>query len=202
MEFPLFMSTLVYALGGFNGVLSNESTLTDPKGGYRMVSIGLPVFAILVYLLGGLLNASGFGTCSLILDCLPNGVPTYCVKVLLAIALIFTFPLGFSYALDVVETRVFNEKTKLRSRLILRLCFLIAICTVGVLVPDFSLFSNFAGSLLLSMLGFVLPALLYLFIKPHTTLWQKIGLITIAVFGGVYLIIGFIAAIWKATGKF
>jgi len=36
--FPLFMSTLVYAIGGFNGVLSNESTLADPSNGYKMVS--------------------------------------------------------------------------------------------------------------------------------------------------------------------
>ena len=30
-QFPLYFSTVVYALGGFNGVLANESTLTDPK---------------------------------------------------------------------------------------------------------------------------------------------------------------------------
>ena len=31
VSFPLFMSTFVYGIGSFNGVLSNESALKNPR---------------------------------------------------------------------------------------------------------------------------------------------------------------------------
>ena len=144
---PLFLTTLLYATGGFNGVISCEATLKNPRNSTLMVLIGHISYVFTVLAFGAILYVAGYSGCSVVLDCLPQGIPVDVVKVLLTVALLFTYPVGLSYALDVLEDFIFTEKTKLVVRYIVRTCLVVITCVIAAAVPDFSVFSNFVGAL-------------------------------------------------------
>ncbi|KAH3723158.1 Proton-coupled amino acid transporter 4 [Pelomyxa schiedti] len=98
-QLPLFLSTLLYAYGcGFNSVLACEGTLKKPSQAPAMAGIGFWLYALMVLAFGSIMYVSGYGTCSVVLDCLPPGIPITVVKVLLTLALLVTFPLGLNVA--------------------------------------------------------------------------------------------------------
>ena len=70
-QLPLFMTTYVYGIGGFNGVLGNAGSLAKPKQSHALVAITMPALATLYLPYAAITETAGRGTCDIILDCLP-----------------------------------------------------------------------------------------------------------------------------------
>ena len=217
--FPLFLTTLLYSTGGFNGAISCESTLKNPRNSTLLILIGHITYVFTIMTFGAILYVAGYSGCSIVLDCLPQGIPVDIVKVLLTIALLLTYPVGLSYGLDVLEDFLYTEKTRAVVRYIVRTCLVVITCVIAAAVPDFSVFSNFVGALrmylllvffslvVLPFVGFIIPSFLFFRLvmparwwhhlpadkKPHAH-FKRIGwalvLIALVTFGISFFVVG------------
>eukprot|EP01105_Mastigella_eilhardi_P012585 TRINITY_DN2876_c0_g1_i3.p1 TRINITY_DN2876_c0_g1~~TRINITY_DN2876_c0_g1_i3.p1 ORF type:complete len:388 (+),score=89.16 TRINITY_DN2876_c0_g1_i3:528-1691(+) len=208
---PIFLSNLLYALGGFSGLVGCESTLKRSQQAPAMMVTGMGVYSVGVLLFGSLLYAGGLGGCGVVLDCLPDEWPVLVVKCALTLALLLTHPLGLSYAVEMIEDVLFSPSTNRVVRCLVRSVLVAVTCIVAALVPDFSVFSSFVGSVLLPFCGFILPAFLYfsitgtrppferglLAVLRSKRTWVTIALLGLILFGCVFLVIGLYTALME-----
>eukprot|EP01105_Mastigella_eilhardi_P016234 TRINITY_DN3705_c0_g1_i1.p1 TRINITY_DN3705_c0_g1~~TRINITY_DN3705_c0_g1_i1.p1 ORF type:complete len:465 (+),score=108.32 TRINITY_DN3705_c0_g1_i1:34-1395(+) len=194
---PLFLTNVLYALGGYNGLVGCESTLQEPRNAKWLVLGGLSVYGLAVLLFGSLMYMSGLGRCTIVLDCLPDNWASYTVKSALTLALLFTHPLGLSYGVELLEDALFPPSTSRVVRCLVRTILVAVTCIVGALVPDFSLFSSFVGGALLPFCGFILPSFLFFRltgVRPTRLLsWDTLVCLFLAgmlLFGVAFVIIG------------
>lgn len=137
----------------------------------------------------------------------------YEYQALLIIVILFTFPVGLSYAIDVIDTRFFADAegaileddvdaaNKLGLQKTLVRSALVAIpCIVGAFVPDFAVFSNFVSSIFLSTLGFIFPPMFHYALtqanlngKARPVL-ESVEMLMIFCFGVFFFVAGLTAA--------
>lgn len=109
--------------------------------------------------------AAGFGTCEdsrIVTDCL-KGDEAVVVSVTLVVALFFTHALTLFPATEIVERKLFDPSdnstgTTWWCRLIRAVEVLLTVI-VGLMVDSFEKFSGLIGALMMSTVGFILPAL-------------------------------------------
>ncbi|KAH3765750.1 aromatic and neutral amino acid transporter [Pelomyxa schiedti] len=189
---PLFLSTLLYSCGSsFNSVISCESTLKKPGEASTMSMSGFTLYAFMILSFGAVMYASGYGGCSVVLDCLPPGPAITVVKLLLTLSLLLTYPLGLNIAHEGLEDEIFTPDTVAPVRCAVRTCLVILTCAVALLFPDFSVFSILVGSLVIPIVGFVVPPFLFfrlVLFQPDAKRdlkWKLLcaGMVSLIVFG-------------------
>eukprot|EP01105_Mastigella_eilhardi_P024288 TRINITY_DN6310_c0_g1_i1.p1 TRINITY_DN6310_c0_g1~~TRINITY_DN6310_c0_g1_i1.p1 ORF type:complete len:590 (-),score=118.73 TRINITY_DN6310_c0_g1_i1:9-1649(-) len=110
---PLFASSVVYAIGGFNAAISCESTLKEPRRAVPMTGIVMVTLPGAVMLYGLVMYLAGYGNCGIVLDCLPQrSLATMGVRAALTLALMLTYPLGLSFGLEGLEGALFARLRK------------------------------------------------------------------------------------------
>eukprot|EP01138_Halocafeteria_seosinensis_P015985 gb/GECG01016313.1/.p1 GENE.gb/GECG01016313.1/~~gb/GECG01016313.1/.p1 ORF type:complete len:716 (+),score=80.94 gb/GECG01016313.1/:1-2148(+) len=165
MSMIKFIATAVYSLEGINLVLPIESSLKDQRNAAKVIGWGTAAYTFLCALFGAFGYFVGFGTCEgsrIVTDCL-TGNEAVVVSVTLVIALFFTHALTLFPATEIVERKLFDPaddstRTLWWCRLIRVLEVLLTVI-VGLMVDSFEKFSGFIGALMMSTVGFILPAL-------------------------------------------
>jgi len=129
----------------------------------------------------------GYGKCNIVTDCLPPSPVTTVIKIALCVSLILTHPIILYPASQILENFLFRKQSRhlTLKRYSVRAAEVVLTCTIGLILPNFPIFSDFVGSILLTLIGFIIPPLLYIKLQSG-----KIGIIPIG-FNGLIITLGF-----------
>eukprot|EP01121_Diplochlamys_sp_Union-15-3_P008866 TRINITY_DN2380_c0_g1_i14.p1 TRINITY_DN2380_c0_g1~~TRINITY_DN2380_c0_g1_i14.p1 ORF type:complete len:379 (+),score=31.90 TRINITY_DN2380_c0_g1_i14:211-1347(+) len=205
---PLFVGTAVYSLEGINVVLPIQRSMKYPENATLVLNIGMAFLLFVIGSYGAFGYVVGYGKCDLITSCLPKGPLTNTIKAALCISLLATHPVTLYPASEILEEMIIKESitnTKrwktIAKRLGIRTVLVALTCIVGGVVPNFSIFSDFVGSIMISFVGFIFPTYLYIKVSNDLSLISKILHWFIAVIGLFVLGVGTYSAIKEATKK-
>lgn len=118
------------------------------------------------------------GECDIITGCLSEGASSKAVKIALVFSLTFTHPLTLYPATEIIEQALLPAEGSQKQTWLTRSCMgklgvewnrrlirsvqVLITVIIGYALPNFSLFADLVGSLMLAVVGFMCPALLYL----------------------------------------
>lgn len=193
---PLFFCTVLFSMEGIGVILPIENSMKNPKHflGYTGIFATAMYFVISISVVVGFVGYVKFGDDvqgSITLN-LPNSILAETVKILVAIAILFTYGLQVMAAADIIwkgvkpQCSVENESYVYY---LMRVCMIAGHITVAIIIPKLAPVISLIGAIGLTMLGLALPAL----IETLTfwegglgcgkwRLWKNIGIGILAVF--------------------
>uniref|UniRef100_A0A336LI99 CSON003694 protein n=1 Tax=Culicoides sonorensis TaxID=179676 RepID=A0A336LI99_CULSO len=195
-KFPLFFGTVLFALEAIGVILPLENEMKTPKSFVTKCGVlnTAMIFIVILYVGMGLFGYIAFGVDvqgSITLN-LPNQeILSQIVKGSLAFAIFITHALACYVAIDIVWT---DLKPRCKTHVLLKefatRTFLVLITFgLAVAIPNLELFISLFGSLCLSFLGLVAPALIDTAVfwnslgKYNWRLWRNLFLIIFGILG-------------------
>ncbi|XP_046993348.1 proton-coupled amino acid transporter-like protein CG1139 [Schistocerca americana] len=164
-RFPLFFSTVVFAMEGIGVVMPVENTMKHPQHflGCRGVLTIAMTIVILLYAFIGFFGylAYGEGTLGSVTLNLPQEPLGQAVKILIGLAIMFTYPLQFHVATEIVLKMVgdrVSQKRWNRFEYTLRVCVVLLTVGVAAAVPELGPVVSLVGAVCFSTLGLLCPA--------------------------------------------
>ncbi|KAK9892001.1 hypothetical protein WA026_017482 [Henosepilachna vigintioctopunctata] len=166
-QLPMFFGTAIFALEGIGVVMPLENNMKTPShfiGCPGVLNIGM-AFVVVLYSVTGFLGFLKYGplTESSITLNLPKDEPlAQSVKLMIALAIFFTYSLQFYVPMQIIWK---NVKTTLTSRpnlseYTIRICLVILTVVLAIAIPNLSGFISLVGAVCLSMLGLIFPAII------------------------------------------
>ncbi|CAH0629113.1 unnamed protein product [Chrysodeixis includens] len=164
-KWPLFLSTAIFAMEGINVVMPVENEMAKPQHFLGCPSV-LNVTMVFVAALYGVVGIFGYlkygeGVLGSITLNLPEGETlALTAKVLVAIAVLFTYCLQMYAPMDIIWTRI---KCRVRkdyhntSQIVLRTVSVVLTVVLAVAVPDLELLIGLVGAIFFSTLGLLIP---------------------------------------------
>lgn len=164
-EWPMFISTAIFAMEGINVVMPVENEMAHPEH-----FLGCPgilnftmTFVALLYSLVGLLGYVKFGNDvrgSVTLN-LPQGEPLAIAAItLVAVAVLFTYCLQMYVPVDIIWNRLQDKiivKYHNISQVVLRIICVGLSVIMAVVVPDLEILIGLVGAIFFSTLGLLTP---------------------------------------------
>lgn len=196
-RFPLYLSTVIFAMEGIGVVMPTENTMAKPThflGCPGVLLISMSIVVSLYTLLGffGYLRFGDDVTGSITLNLPMDEWPAILAKVLIILATYFSFALQYYVCIDItwkyLQPRI-NEKNTNMAILTIRFLGVLVITAVGVVMPMLEQVISLVGALFFSLLGVILPPVVEIIFR-----WERGGWF-ITIKNMLIIIFGFIAMI-------
>lgn len=164
-KWPLFLSTAIFAMEGINVVMPVENEMAKPQHFLGCPSV-LNVTMVFVAILYGVVGIFGYmkygdGVLGSITLNLPEGeILALTAKILVAVAVFFTYCLQMYAPMDIIWTRI---KIRIRkdyhniSQIVLRTLGVTLTVILAIAVPDLELLIGLVGAIFFSTLGLLIP---------------------------------------------
>ncbi|KAH8378789.1 hypothetical protein KR009_001364, partial [Drosophila setifemur] len=200
-EWPLFFGTVIFALEGIGVVMSLENDMRNPThfiGCPSVLNFGMGLVIALYTLVGffGFLKYGPETQASITLNLPLEDKLAQSVKLMIAIAIFFTFTLQFYVPVTILwkglEHKIRPEKQNI-SEYGLRVALVILCGAIAVALPNLGPFISLIGAVCLSTLGMIVPSVIELAVYHEDPgygrfkwrLWKNSGLILFGVVGFV-----------------
>lgn len=166
-EMPMFFGTAIFALEGIGVVMPLENNMKTPQhfiGCPGVLNIGM-FFVVCLYASTGFLGYLKYGdetsVGSITLN-LPQDEPlAQSVKVMIAVAIFFTYALQFYVPMEIIWKALknnFSESKRNLSNYAIRISLVVITVVLAILIPNLGGFISLVGAVCLSMLGLIFPA--------------------------------------------
>ncbi|XP_034134091.1 proton-coupled amino acid transporter-like protein CG1139 isoform X4 [Drosophila guanche] len=200
-EWPLFFGTVIFALEGIGVVMSLENDMRNPThfiGCPSVLNFGMGLVIALYTLVGffGFLKYGPDTEASITLNLPLDDKLAQSVKLMIAIAIFFTFTLQFYVPVSILwkglEHKIRPERQNI-SEYGLRVALVVLCGGIAVALPNLGPFISLIGAVCLSTLGMIVPATIELAVyhedpgygRFNWRLWKNSGLILFGVIGFV-----------------
>ncbi|XP_037938074.1 proton-coupled amino acid transporter-like protein pathetic isoform X3 [Teleopsis dalmanni] len=203
LEWPLFFGTVIFALEGIAVIMSLENEMKQPKhfiGCPSVLNIGMGLVIVLYIVLGffGYLKYGSNTEGSITLNLPVEEKLAQSVKVMIAIAMFFSFTLHFYVLFSIIWRRVKDsiaENKRTFTEYCLRIVLVIMCGVIAFALPNLGPFISLIGAVCLSTLGLMVPAIIELAVYYESPgfgcldwiMWKDIFLI---IFGFVGFLTG------------
>ncbi|XP_072941759.1 proton-coupled amino acid transporter-like protein pathetic [Epargyreus clarus] len=165
LEWPLFISTAIFAMEGINVVMPVENEMAHPEhflGCPGVLNTSMVLVVILYGIVGffGYLKYGDYVQGSITLS-LPEGEPlALTAKILVVIAVFFTYGLQMYAPMDILWIRVkgrISQKYHNLGQIVLRTASVMLTVILTIAIPDLELMIGLVGSVFFSTLGLFIP---------------------------------------------
>ncbi|XP_034238168.1 proton-coupled amino acid transporter-like protein CG1139 isoform X2 [Thrips palmi] len=163
---PIFFATVLFAMEGIGTVLPVENTMREPKrliGWNGVLTIAMVVVVVLFAGMGffGYLRYGEDVKGSITLNLPAEEIPAQAVKLLLAVAILFTYPLQMYVAIGIVWDQLLPHlRTSLHevAQITMRVVMVLGTIVTALAVPKLGPVISLIGALFFSILGLFIPA--------------------------------------------
>ncbi|XP_066147989.1 proton-coupled amino acid transporter-like protein CG1139 isoform X1 [Euwallacea fornicatus] len=165
-KLPIFFGTAIFALEGIGVVMPLENNMKHPShfiGCPGVLNTGM-FFVVTLYASTGFFGFLKYGNAtegSITLN-LPQDQPlAQSVKIMIAVAIFFTYALQFYVPMDIIWKALKNNFSTERQNFAntsIRICLVFVTVILAILVPNLGGFISLVGAVCLSMLGLIFPA--------------------------------------------
>ncbi|KAH8260452.1 hypothetical protein KR038_000349, partial [Drosophila bunnanda] len=213
----LFFGIALFAVSSVGVMLAIEAKMAKPEaylGWFGVLDIA--IFVVLIsYTFFGFFGYWRYGdqlSGSISLNLPTKEIPSQIAKILIALAIYFTYPLAGYVVIDIIMTHYWNKKGELKhaklKETLVRICFVILTTINGVLAPNLGPLLSLVGALTISLLNLIFPALIeiclyyppeYNYGKLKWKLWKDIILIVV---GTIILVEGTFFAIMDIVKEY
>ncbi|CAH2063785.1 unnamed protein product, partial [Iphiclides podalirius] len=164
-EWPLFLSTAIFAMEGINVVMPVENEMKNPQhflGCPGVLNITMALVAALYTVVGifGYLKYGEDAKGSITLNLPQDEILALTAKVMVALAVYFTYCLQMYAPMDIIWTRVkgsIRQKYYNVGQILLRTFSVILTVVLAIAVPDLELLIGLVGAIFFSTLGLFIP---------------------------------------------
>ncbi|CAK1578018.1 unnamed protein product [Parnassius mnemosyne] len=165
VEWPLFLSTAIFAMEGINVVMPVENEMKRPEhflGCPGVLNITMILVATLYAVVGvfGYLKYGDEIKGSVTLNLPQDEILALSAKVMVAIAVYFTYCLQMYAPMDIIWTRMkgsIKQKFHSLGQILLRTFSVVLTVVMAVAVPDLELLIGLVGAIFFSTLGLFIP---------------------------------------------
>ncbi|KOC59052.1 Proton-coupled amino acid transporter 4, partial [Habropoda laboriosa] len=165
-HFPTFLATVLFAIEGIGVVMPVENTMQNPQhflGCPGVLNITMSIVVVLYAVLGvfGYLKYGEAVMGSITLNIPIQEELGQAVKMLIALAVLFTYGLQCFVPLDIIWNSMKDKcshKYQGLCQIMLRICTVLFTVGVALLVPELEPFISLVGSVFFSILGVTIPA--------------------------------------------
>ncbi|XP_045534024.1 proton-coupled amino acid transporter-like protein pathetic [Papilio machaon] len=212
-RFPVFLSTVIFAMEGMGVVMPVENSMKKPQHflGCRGVLVIAMTLIMILYTTLGLFGYFRYGDAlrgSITLNLPIDDWPAICAKVFIALSILFTYPLHFYVVLDIF-TKYTEPHIKENYRSITQVVARIAVVCfsggIGIALPMLEQIINIVGAFFYSILGLIIPGIIETVFrwenlgKYNWILWKNI---LIVIFGLGSLVSGCTVTVFDIIEKF
>ncbi|XP_061387066.1 proton-coupled amino acid transporter-like protein CG1139 isoform X3 [Musca vetustissima] len=200
-QWPLFFGTVIFALEGIGVVMSLENDMRNPThfiGCPSVLNLGMGVVITLYTFVGffGYLKYGSDTAGSITLNLPVEDKLAQSVKLMIAIAIFFTFTLQFYVPMSIIwkgiQHKIAPEKQNV-SEYALRVGLVILCGAIAVALPNLGPFISLIGAVCLSTLGMIVPSIIELAVYHEDPgygrfkwrLWKNVFLICFGIIGFV-----------------
>lgn len=164
-RWPLFLSTAIFAMEGINVVMPIENEMANPKRFLGCPGV-LNVTMVFVATLYGVVGLFGFlkygdeAQGSITLNLPQDEILAMVAKILVAVAVFFTYCLQMYAPLDILWIRVqsfISVNYHNLGQIVLRTLCVVLTVTLAIAVPDLELLIGLVGAIFFSTLGLLIP---------------------------------------------
>ncbi|KDR19825.1 proton-coupled amino acid transporter-like protein CG1139 [Zootermopsis nevadensis] len=210
-QLPLFFATVIFAMEGIGVVMPLENSMKNPRHFIGKVGI-LNIAMFIVVLLYGVIGLFGYlkyGDAvegSITLNLPDSDIPAQVVKVLYAVAILFSYGLQFyiptSIAWPDIEQRIPKGYENI-AQTAFRIGTIICTVAIAVAVPNLGPIISLVGAICFSTLGLFCPAVIETVTYWETGLgWRLWKNLIIIVFAMLALITGSYASILEIIHEY
>lgn len=213
-QMPMFFGTVIFALEGIGVVMSLENNMKQPThfiGCPGVLNFGMG-FVVTLYASVGFLGYLKFGDDtkgSITLNLPVHEMLAQSVKLMIAIAIFFTYTLQFYVPMEIIWKNIkgnFQDHYKNTAEYCLRIILVIATVGIAAAIPNLGPFISLIGAVCLSTLGLIFPSMIELVVywdRPglgrfNWRLWKNLLLM---VFGVIGFITGTYVSIREILGE-
>ncbi|XP_046486293.1 proton-coupled amino acid transporter-like protein CG1139 isoform X2 [Neodiprion pinetum] len=166
-QLPKFFATVLFAIEGIGAVMPVENSMRTPEhflGCPSVLNIAMTTVVALYAVIGvfGYLKYGELTLGSVTLNLDTTDVLSQAVKLLIALAILFTYGLQYYIGIDVIwgalRVRV-SKKFQGIAETLLRIFLVIVTVIFAIAIPDLEPFISLIGSVLFSILGIAVPAI-------------------------------------------
>lgn len=172
---PTFFGTAIFALEGIGVVMPLENNMKTPThfiGCPGVLNTGM-FFVVSLYALVGFFGYLKFGPVtagSITLNLPEDEVLGQSVKLMIAVAIFFTYSLQFYVPMEIIWNNVrhlFGARKNIAEYSIRVILVILTLCT-SIAIPNLGPFISLVGALCLSFLGLIFPAII-----ETVTFWDR-----------------------------
>ncbi|KAF9823117.1 hypothetical protein SFRURICE_019355 [Spodoptera frugiperda] len=167
-QWPLFISTVIFAMEGIGVVMPVENEMAKPQqflGCPGVLNVAMSIVISLYGIVGffGYMKYGDDVRGSVTLNLPQDEVLAQSAKILMALAILFTYSLQFYVPMEMIW-RQLNEKISVRyhniTQISIRTAAVVGSVALAAAFPDLELFINLSGAIFLSTLGLLTPAVI------------------------------------------
>ncbi|XP_030745994.1 proton-coupled amino acid transporter-like protein CG1139 isoform X3 [Sitophilus oryzae] len=165
-KLPTFFGMAIFALEGIGVVMPLENNMKNPHhfiGCPGVLNTGM-FFVVVLYASTGFFGFLKYGDeteGSVTLNLPQDEVLAQSVKIMIAVAIFFTYALQFYVPMEIIWKAVKNNFSANKQTLAnntIRICLVILTVILAILIPNLGAFISLVGAVCLSMLGLIFPA--------------------------------------------
>ncbi|XP_031357706.1 proton-coupled amino acid transporter-like protein CG1139 isoform X1 [Photinus pyralis] len=201
-KWPMFFGTAIFALEGIGVVMSLENNMKTPThfiGCPGILNTGMSVVVFLYASVGffGYLKYGPDTKGSISLNLEKTEILAQCVKIMIAVAIFFTYSLQFYVPMEIIWKNLKHHfgARRLLVEYIVRIQLVVITVVIAVAIPNLGGFISLVGAVCLSTLGLIFPAVIDLVTfyedpgmgRYNWRLWKNVLLIG---FGAIGFITG------------
>ncbi|XP_072941684.1 proton-coupled amino acid transporter-like protein acs [Epargyreus clarus] len=213
-QWPLFMSTVIFAMEGIGVVMPIENDMAKPEkflGCPGVLNVAMTIVITLYGIVGffGYIKFGENARGSITLNLPEDEIIAQSAKILMALAILFTYSLQFYVPMEMIWRQI-HHKIAVQyhniTQISIRTVVVVGSVAIAAAFPDLELFIGLSGAIFLSTLGLLTPAVVETVHKwnrglgPfYCILWKNIFISIIsliALFAGSYV------SIKNMAGKF
>ncbi|XP_031340490.1 proton-coupled amino acid transporter-like protein pathetic isoform X2 [Photinus pyralis] len=166
---PLFFSTVLFAMEGIGVVMPVENTMKKPQHflGCPGVLNGTMGIVVVLYAMIGFFGYLKYGDATegtITLNFPVHEIPAQILKLLIVLSVFFTYNLQLYVALEIiwkkVDHRIVGRTKRNVSQVIARCVYVAGTVAIAAAVPNLEHIIGLVGSICLSILGVLLPAII------------------------------------------
>ncbi|XP_026326637.1 proton-coupled amino acid transporter-like protein pathetic [Hyposmocoma kahamanoa] len=167
-QWPLFISTVIFAMEGIGVVMPVENEMAKPEqflGCPGVLNVAMTVVISLYGIVGffGYIKYGDDVRGSVTLNLPQEEVLAQSAKILMALAILFTYSLQFYVPMEMIWRQVHN-KISVRyhnvTQIAIRTAAVVGSVALAAAFPDLELFISLCGAIFLSSLGLLTPAII------------------------------------------
>ncbi|XP_047545567.1 proton-coupled amino acid transporter-like protein pathetic [Vanessa atalanta] len=166
-QWPLFMSTVIFAMEGIGVVMPVENEMAKPQqflGCPGVLNVAMTI-VISLYGIVGFFGYIKFGESvrgSVTLNLPQDEILAQSAKILMALSILFTYSLQFYVPMEMIWRQI-HDKIAVKyheiTQISIRTTAVIGSVALAAAFPDLELFINLSGAIFLSSLGLLTPAI-------------------------------------------
>ncbi|XP_054003935.1 proton-coupled amino acid transporter-like protein pathetic [Hylaeus anthracinus] len=166
-QLPMFFATVLFAIEGIGVVMPVENSMRNPThflGCPSVLNVTMSIVVAMYAVLGifGYLTYGEKVEATITLSIPIDEIPGQAVKILIAIAVLFTYGLQFYVPMEIMWNAIKDKcshKFQGLCETLMRIAMVIFSIIVGLLVPNLEPFISLVGAVFFSVLGISIPAI-------------------------------------------